>query len=133
MTNPQLYACLTYRDCAAAFGFLHALGFTDRLIVRDPADPTQVVHAQLAWRDNGGIMVGSVREDDPRGFASRPGQAAINIVVGSDADVDATLARAVAAGATQLDEVHSPPHGGRTVAVHDAEGNLWNIDSYPGE
>lgn len=53
----------------------------------------------------------------------------------ADAALDflATLARALAAGATQLDEVHEPPHGGRSVAVRDAEGNLWNIDSYAGE
>lgn len=129
MTRPQLYSCLRYADAGAAIEFLTALGFTERLVVHDDADPEVVHHAQFAWRDNGGIMFGT---DRPDGIGPRPGTACVNLVVESDDQVDATLARALAAGARQLDEVHEPPHGGRSVAVADHEGNIWNIDSYPG-
>ena len=49
------------------------------------------------------------------------------------AEVDRVLTAALDHGATLAQEPHHPPHGGRSAAVRDAEGNLWNIDSYPGE
>ncbi|MFW6600276.1 VOC family protein [Propionibacteriaceae bacterium Y2011] len=129
-TRPQLYACLRYADAAAAITFVEALGFTERMVVRDTDDPTFIHHAQFRWRDNGGIMFGTDREG---GVGPRPGTACINIVVDSDAEVDATRARALSAGGRQLDEISEPDHGGRSVAVTDPEGNIFNIDSYPGE
>ncbi|WP_347349099.1 VOC family protein [Nigerium sp.] len=133
MTKPQLFTCMAFADADAAIEFLTALGFAEVLVVRDPDDPATVVHAQFRWRDNGGLMFGSVRPDDELGFAQEPGLGRCNLVVASDEEVDATLARAVAAGATVVQEPHHPPHGGRSTAVRDPEGNLWNIDSYPGE
>ena len=65
MTTPQLFHCLRYTDADRGIDFLQAIGFTTAMIVRDPDDATLVAHAQLAWRDNGGIMLGSVRDDDP--------------------------------------------------------------------
>lgn len=132
-TKPQLFHCLCFRDADAGIAFLRALGFTERLVVRDPDDPSVVVHAQFQWRDNGGVMFGSVRADDPAGFASRPGVSACNLVVPTDADVDAALQRALDAGGRLVAGPTEPPYGGRTVTVSDPEGNLWNIDSYPGE
>lgn len=126
---PQLYACLRCKDADAVINFLTALGFTERLVVRDPDDPTTIHHAQLQWRANGGLMLGSDRDG---GFGPTPGAACINIVVATDDDVDATVQRAVAAGGRQLGDVHQPDHGGRTAAVTDPEGNIVNIDSYPG-
>lgn len=130
MTKPQLFACLRFTDCTAGIAFVEALGFTRRLVVSDPDVPGVVHHAQYHWRDNGGIMFGS---DRPDGIGPAPGTACINLVVPTDDEVNAVLARALAAGATQLDDVHEPDHGGRSVAVADAEGNIWNIDSYTGE
>ena len=100
MSTPQLYACLRYLDVDAVIPLLEALGFTERAIMRDPDDPRVVHHAQFRWRDNGGLMFGSVRPDDELGFAQEPGLGRCNLVVASDEEVDATLARAVAAGAT---------------------------------
>ena len=130
MTKPQLFACLRYVDVDAALPLLEALGFSERFVMRDDADPSVVHHAQSGWRDNGGIMLGTDRD---RGVGPRPGTACINLVVPTDADVDQTLARALAAGARQISPVDEPPHGGRSVAVTDAEGNIFTIDSYPGE
>ena len=51
MTTPQLYACLRYHDAEAVISFVTALGFTERLVVRDESDPSLVQHAQFRWRD----------------------------------------------------------------------------------
>jgi len=133
MDKPQLFHCLAFTDVDRAIDFLTAIGFTEVVVVRDPDDPATVVHAQFRWRDHGGLMFRSVRHDDTLGFASRPGVGACNLVVTSDAEVDRVLTAALDHGATLAQEPHHPPHGGRSAAVRDAEGNLWNIDSYPGE
>lgn len=133
MTTSQLFACLTYHDAPAAIEFLTELGFTKRLVVTDPDDESRIVHCQMRWRDTGGVMLGSVRTDENADFQMTPGATTISLVVASDEEVDATLERAVAAGAAVVQEPHNPPHGGRTCMVRDPEGNLWNIDSYPGE
>lgn len=130
MTTPQLYACLRYRDAEAAITFVTALGLTERLVVRDDDDPSFVQHAQFRWRENGGVMFGSDREG---GVGPGIGGACVNLVVAADEEVDQVLAAAVAAGGKQLGDIQEPPYGGRSVAVTDAEGNIWNIDSYPGE
>ena len=44
MTQPQLFQCFRYADAEAALTFLAALGFTERLVVRDG---DAIVHAQL--------------------------------------------------------------------------------------
>lgn len=129
--NPQLHHCLRYDDVEVALDFLHALGFTDRLIVRDENDPSVVVHGELRWRDNGGLMIGSTR-DDGKGEHLDTSHSVANLVVTSDEEVDATLARAVAAGGRVAMEPANPPYGGRCAGVLDPEGNFWNVDSYPG-
>ncbi len=63
MTTPQLYACLRYTDAEAAISFVTALGFTERMVVRDESDPAVVQHAQFRWRKQGGIMFGTDRTD----------------------------------------------------------------------
>lgn len=133
MTKAQLFCCLTYADADRAIEFLTALGLTERLVVRDPDDPTQVRHAQFRWRETGGVMFGSVRADDELGFASTPGAGRTNLVVTCDEAVDETVQRALAAGGRLVQEPQHQPYGGRSAAVADPEGNLWNIDSYEGE
>lgn len=130
--KPQLFHCLHYTDANKGIAFLTAIGFTERLVVRDPDDSTVVFHAQLGWRDNGGVMLGSDRPEDPRP-QFRPGHGVCNLVVESDAAVDETVRKAVDAGAQLVDGPTEPPHGGRTAGVVDFDGNYWNIDSYPGE
>lgn len=132
MTKPQLFHCLRYTDANRGIEFLTALGLTEVFVVRDPNDPSIVQHAQLRWRDNGGVMLGSAR-DDGKGEHFGTGGHVCNLVVGSDAQVDEVLGRAVAAGGSVAAEPSEPPHGGRTAGVLDFDGNYWNIDSYPGE
>lgn len=128
----QLFTCLRYADADAAIAFLEGIGFETRLVVRAEADSSIVEHAQLRWRDTGGVMLGSVRDDD-RGWTIHAGTACTNLVVASDADVDPVVDRAVAAGAVVVEPITDQPYGGRSGMVRDFEGNLWNIDSYAGE
>lgn len=128
MTKPQLFHCLRYTDADRGIAFLESLGFTCAMVVRDPDDDTVVVHAQLNWRDNGGVMLGSSHDADEAPY--RPG--VCNLVVEADTAVDELLDQALAAGATILAEPTNPPHGGRTACVVDFDGNYWNLDSYPG-
>ncbi|WP_232547681.1 VOC family protein [Propioniciclava soli] len=129
MTTPQLYACLKYRDADAALAFLRALGFSERLVVRDDTNPAVVHHAQLQWRDTGGVMLGSAGAGADW---MTPGSTTVNLVVAEDADVDAVLAAGMAAGGRVLSAPDAAPHGGRNAALADPEGNAWNLDSYPG-
>lgn len=130
MDKPQLFHCLRYADADRALTFLRALGLTEVMVVRDEQDPSIVHHAQLRWRDNGGVMLGSQRGD---GQDDRYGGGVASLVVESDDAVDQTLARALEAGGTLAAEPSNPPHGGRTAGVLDPEGHYWNIDSYEGE
>lgn len=129
MTKPQLFHCLRYSDAQRAVDFLTGLGFTEKLLVRDENDGAIIQHAQLDWRDNGGVMLGSRRDDDLAGYF---GASTANLVVDSDDEVDELVAWAVANGASIVREPENPPHGGRTGAFADFDGNLWSIDSYQG-
>ncbi|MCT1386140.1 VOC family protein [Brachybacterium sp. p3-SID1565] len=134
MTTPQLYHCLRSTDADRTIAFLTALGFTEKLVFRDPEDPTIVHHAQFQWRDHGGLMLGSVRGDEEETAPwFRPGASVCNLVVPSDEQVDEVLRRGVEAGGRVAAEPSEPPHGGRTAGILDHDGNYWNIDSYPGE
>lgn len=65
MTAPQLFHCLRHTDADRGIAFLEALGLTTAMVVRDRDDGSRVTHAQLNWRENGGVMLGSTRDDDP--------------------------------------------------------------------
>ena len=87
----------------------------------------------MARKYTAGRAAMSSSSPDSSPWLCRPGGGACNLVVTSDAEVDRVLTAALDHGATLAQEPHHPPHGGRSAAVRDAEGNLWNIDSYPGE
>ena len=63
-----------------------------------------MAHAQLAWRDNGGIMLGSARDDDPH-----YGPGICNLVVASDGDDDSLFTTALAHGAPTVTEPNDAP------------------------
>ncbi len=130
MAQAKLFHCLRYTDADRALRFLEAIGFEVVLVVRDSEDETFVHHAQLKWRDNGGVMLGSSREgkNEPQ---YRPG--VCNLVVDSDSTVDELVDIALNVGASIISQPSNPPHGGRTACVADFDGNYWNFDSYPGE
>lgn len=132
-TKPQLFHSLTYADADKGLAFLAALGFEQILVVRNDADPSRVEHAELRWRDSGGIMLGSVRDAGPHRVPDTADQARCYLAVETDADVDAIYDKALANGATTIEEPADQPYGGRVATVADPEGNSWSVGSYSGE
>ena len=63
-------------------------------------------------------------------WAVTPGTFAAYVVTD---DPDALFARAKAAGAPVVRELHETDYGSRDFAVRDPEGNLWSFGTYPGE
>lgn len=118
-------------DAQKTIALLEALGFTERAVYRDLDDPTQVMHAEYARGDRGGVMFGSARGDST-GLDDKIGGMTCYVVVESDAAVDELFAEAIAVGATAVRGPTDEPHGGREGDVHDHDGNFWGIGSYPG-
>jgi uncharacterized glyoxalase superfamily protein PhnB len=126
---PQVWPSLRARDARALIRFLvDAFCFEETVVY---GEGNQVDHAQLSWPPGGGIMLGSAREGDPSQVgATHPG--AFGAYVVTD-EPDALFARAAAAGATVVRELHETDYGSRDFAVRDPEGNLWSFGTYRGE
>jgi uncharacterized glyoxalase superfamily protein PhnB len=122
---------LRYRDAPAMIDWLcRVLGFERHAVYEDGEGG--IAHAQLRFGD-GMLMLGSTRDDAwgarfaaPADIGDRVTQSCYCIV----ADTDGHYARAKAAGAEIVDELHSPEHGGRAYGCRDPEGNLWWFGSY---
>lgn len=125
-----LFPAFRVSDAPATIDLLLALGFTERLVVRDPHDEGTVVHAELAWRESGGIMLGSLRADGSD--LDAPGSASMYLVAESDAEVDRLAEVARARGLRMIQEPVDRDHGGRETAFADDDGNRFSIGSYPG-
>ena len=85
------------RDARALIRFLvHAFGFEETVVY---GDGERVHHAQLSWPPGGGVMLGSVRDDDDDPWPVPPGSFGAYVVTD---DPDGVFARATAAGATVI-------------------------------
>lgn len=129
-TKPQAFHCLTYADTNQGLAFLTAIGFAEAILVRNEDNPDFIEHAELRWRDNGAVMLGSTRPDSPLEKAA--GHAACYLVVPTDTDVDTTYSVALDNGAQSIEPPADRPFGGRMATVSDHEGNLWSFGSYAG-
>lgn len=127
-----LYACFRATDANATIEFLEKVGFTRSLVVPDQNDPSVVTHAQLKWRDDGGVMLGSVRHDGTP-LDSAAATFALYLVVPDDAAVDTAWERCLAAGAQPSQPPRDEPHGGRSCEVRGPDGITLNVGSYSGE
>lgn len=123
-SSVQLWHTLSLRDADTMIGWLRAIGFTEHATHRDKTDPGVVQHAEWLWPDGGGIMFGTHRDDSPHAGA---GPAAAYLVT---SDPDAVFDRAVAAGASVVQEMVGHDYGGRGGTVRDPEGNLWSFGDY---
>ena len=125
--SPKLYACLSYRDPAAAIAFLTAaFGFVELLIV--PDDAGGITHAELALGTEV-IMLGSAKPE--LGWVSPLDLPARNATVCAFVpDVDAHFTRAVAAGAHVIRAPYDTPYGAREYTVRDPEQHEWHFGSY---
>jgi uncharacterized glyoxalase superfamily protein PhnB len=119
---PSLYPGLRYRDAPGAIKFLKdAFGFRERVVYANP-DGT-IAHAELVYGPSI-LMLGSEKNDMVGG---RPGTGYLYLAVD---DADAHCARARAAGAQIITELHDTEYGSRDYAARDPEGNLWNVGTY---
>jgi uncharacterized glyoxalase superfamily protein PhnB len=126
---PQVWPTLRARDARALIRFLvDAFGF-EQTVVYGEGDTVE--HAQLSWPEGGGVMLGSVREDQHGDdWPLHPGSFGAYVVT---ADPDAVFARAKQAGAQITAELHVTDYGSRDFAARDPEGNRWSFGTYPGE
>ena len=126
---PQVWPTLRARDARALISFLvDAFGFEDNVVL---GEGSHVDHAQLSWPPGGGIMLDSAPQgDETDNWPLPPGSFGAYVVTD---DPDGLFARATAAGAEVLIELHDTDYGSRDFAVRDPEGNRWSFGTYRGE
>jgi uncharacterized glyoxalase superfamily protein PhnB len=123
----QVWPTLRARDARALIRFLvDAFGFEETVVY---GDGDRVDHAELAWPEGGGIMLGSARDPADPNARPEPGDFGAYVVT---ADPDGLYGRAVAAGAEIIDALHETEYGSRDFAARDPEGNRWSFGTYPG-
>lgn len=87
-------------------------------------------HLETTRRDDGKIANAQIRlgnaavmvSEAGRGFPAMPASYYLYV-----ADADASMARAIAAGATEIMAVANMPYDDRQGGVRDAHGNIWWI------
>ena len=125
---PQVWPTLRAHNARALIRFLvDALGFEETAVY---GEGDRVDHAELSWPPGGGIMLGSVPDSNTDdNWALTPGGFGAYVVTD---EPDALFARATAAGAEILTELHDTDYGSRDFAVRDPEGNRWSFGTYRG-
>jgi uncharacterized glyoxalase superfamily protein PhnB len=122
---PQIWPTLRASDARGLIRFLgDAFGFRE-VVSYGSADVVE--HAQLAWPEGGGVMLGSVRES---AFDLPAGSFGCYVVTDRP---DEVYAQAVAAGAKIVQELEETDYGSRGFTARDPEGNLWSFGTYRGE
>ncbi|SLM03273.1 MULTISPECIES: VOC family protein [unclassified Actinoplanes] len=122
---PQVWPSLRAEDCRGLIRFLvTAFGFVENVTY---GEGDRVDHAQLDWPPGGGIMLGSVRDDE---VSLPPGTFGAYVVTD---EPDALFKQARAAGAQVVREPFDTDYGSRDFAVRDPEGNMWFFGTYRGE
>ncbi len=120
-----------YRDAKAAIDWLcRAFGF-EKHAVFDGPDGT-IAHAELTL-GGGMIMLGSARDDEYGKRFKMPdelGGAETRSAYIWVPDADVAYARAVAAGARVVTELHDTHYGSRDFTVMDPEGYTWSVGTY---
>lgn len=125
----QVWPALAARDARALIAFLtEAFGFLEVCVY---GEGDHVAHAELAWPEGGGIMLGSVaRDPGPDSWGGQPGTFGGYVVTDHP---DELCARARKAGAAIFREPHETDYGSRDFAARDPEGNRWSFGTYRGE
>jgi uncharacterized glyoxalase superfamily protein PhnB len=127
---PTIWPSFVFADALGAVAWLRdTFGFVEVLVVPGE-DPGVVEHAQLAWPEGGGVMLGSAGRDG-NVFSQRPTGAGSAYVVTDRPDE--LHERALAAGVEILRSIQDEDYGGRDFSVRDPEGNIWTFGSYRGE
>jgi len=125
---PQVWPTLRAKDARGLIRFLvEAFGF-EEVVTYGEGD--HVDHAQLAWPEGGGVMLGSVRDPGADPWDLKPGSFGAYVVT---KDPEAVHARAVAARAEIIVGPHDTEYGSREFAARDIEQNHWSFGTYRGE
>ena len=122
-SQPVIFPALKYGNAPKALAWLaDAFGFQRRTEV--PGPEGTILHAELTLGASV-LMLGSRGKPDPSNpWATEPG---IYVYV---PDVDAHYARARAAGAEIIRELHETSYGAREYSARDLEGHLWSFGTY---
>jgi PhnB protein len=124
---PRAMPYLSVDGAAAAIDFYTSvLDAKERM--RMPMPDGKVGHAELQLGDSIIMLADTSPEagnKDPKAIGGTP----VSIMVYVE-DVDATFAKALAAGATELDPVHDKFYGDRSGAFEDPWGHAWHIASH---
>ncbi len=132
-TASTIIPCLRYRDAPAAIEWLcSVLGFERRAVFAN--EDGSIAHAQLVL-GGGMVMLSSVPgEESPMDELQRQPDEIGGVETQSPylvvADADSVHAKAKAAGAHIVIEIHDAAYGGRGFSCRDKEGHLWHIGTY---
>jgi uncharacterized glyoxalase superfamily protein PhnB len=109
---------------------------TPRLVARDPAGLVQFLKDAFdAWGEFAGERPSDMRIGDSFVMVSGvgPREATSSFLYLYVEDADATYRRAIAAGATSIEEPADMFYGDRRAMVEDPSGNVWQIATYRGQ
>jgi uncharacterized glyoxalase superfamily protein PhnB len=128
--DPTVWPCLNCLDAPAVIGLAtEVFGFDPRLVVADDDRPELVHHAELAWPEGGGLMLGSAGRDQTAYTAMPVGGSSLYVVTDR---VDEVWERCRRAGLEVVRALQDEDYGGSGFTVRDPEGNLWSFGSYRG-
>ena len=126
----NVWPTFRYQDAKAATAFLQeALGFKVVAEYTNAEDPQQVDHAELAWPEGGGIMLGSARDDGS--VMTNTGVASGSVYIAAS-NVEELYHRAIKAGAIDVMGLTEQDYGSLDFCVQDPEGVLWSVGTYRG-
>ena len=124
----SIYPAIRYDDPNTAIDWLSkAFGFTQEQVFRD--DAGDVRHAELSLGTSK-IMVSGPREAGWLGGAAAAPLASPISLYAVVADPVAHHDRAVAEGATVVNELQHMDYGSHEYSARDLEGNLWSFGTY---
>jgi uncharacterized glyoxalase superfamily protein PhnB len=125
--SPALYTGMRYNDAPAAIEWLgKAFGFVSQFVV--PGPNGTIAHAQLTLGD-ALIMIGTGRPDGVMSVPKDIGAVTQSLYFCVD-DLDSYYARAMAAGAEVVIDLHDTEYGSREFTVRDPEGHVWGFGTY---
>jgi PhnB protein len=116
---------LMVRDAYRALGF-YALALGARELMRFPTPDGKVAHAEIMIGDSHVLLADESREfPGPQTLLG----VGVSLMLYVD-DVDATFARAIAAGATERRAVADQFYGDRNGTLADPFGHVWTIATH---
>lgn len=125
---PTVWHCIQCSNARAVIDWLvDSLGFVESF---SHVEDHRVAHAELLWPEGGGVMLGDRQRssDDPHATPTGSGLAFL-----VTADADAIYARAKAAGAEIVMDLHDTDYGDHGFSARDPEGNVWSVGQYRGQ